>query len=60
MEVPPGNFAKLVVPFDGEARIDQARAVVTAEGTVLRRVEIARTAFRRLMEDPDEARVKDL
>ena len=60
VEVPPGNFAKLVVPFDGEARIDQARAVVTAEGTVLRRVEIARTAFRRLMEDPDEARVKDL
>ena len=60
VEVPPGAFAKLVVPFDHEARIDQARAVVTAQGTVLRRVELARTAFRRLMEDPDEARVKDL
>jgi len=60
VEVPPGQFAKLVVLFDGEARIEQARAVVTSQGTVLRRVELARTVFRRLMEDPDEARVKDL
>ncbi len=60
VEVPPGQFAKLVVPFDRDARIDQARAVVTAQGTALRRVELARAAFRRLMEDPDEARVKDL
>ena len=60
VEVPSGSFAKLVVPFDHDARIEQARTVITAEGTVLRRVEIARTLFRRLMEDPDEARVKDL
>lgn len=60
VEVPPGQFAKLVVPFDGAARIDRARTVVTAQGTVLRRVEIARAAFRGLMENPDEGRVRDL
>ncbi len=58
--VPPGAFAKLVVPFDGDARLERAQTVVTAQGTVLRRVEIARTMFRHLMENPDESRVKDL
>ncbi|MDA1195852.1 MAG: hypothetical protein O2894_11790 [Planctomycetota bacterium] len=60
VDVLPGTFAKLVVPFDGEARIEQAHAVVTAQGLVLRRVEMAKTVFRSLMERPDEARVRDL
>lgn len=60
VEVPPGQCAKLVVPFDADARIEQARAVVTAQGTALRRVELAKTTFRSLMEEPSVARVKDL
>jgi hypothetical protein len=60
LEIPPGEFVKLVVPFAGDARIERARTIVTAQGTVLRRVELARAVFRHLMESPDEARVKDL
>ena len=60
LEIPAGRFVKLVVPFDGQARIERARTIVTSQGTVLRRVELARGVFRRLMESPDEARVKDL
>ncbi len=60
VEVPAGSFAKLVVPFDGGASIDTARAVATQDGTELRRRQIAQATFRRLVEDPDETQVKDL
>jgi hypothetical protein len=60
VEVPAGSFAKLVVPFDGKARIETARAVATKDGTELRRRQIAQGAFRRLVEKPDESQVKDL
>ncbi len=60
VEVPAGSFAKLVVPFDGKASIETARAVATQDGTELRRRQIAQAAFRRLVASPDESQVKDL
>jgi hypothetical protein len=60
IDVPPGRFAKLVVPFGGSARLDTARTVVTAHGTELHRRQMATAAFRRLIEDPNEGRLKDL
>ena len=60
IEIPAGRAAKLVVPFDGGARIETAKAVATTDETAFRRRQMARSTFRRLLEDPDEARVKDL
>jgi hypothetical protein len=58
--IPAGSFAKFVVPFDGAASIETARAIATKDGKELRRRQIAQAAFRRLVEDPDESQVKDL
>ncbi len=60
VKIPPGRFAKLVVPFDGGASIETARVIATKDGTELRRRQITQAAFRRLVEDPDELHVKDL
>jgi hypothetical protein len=60
VEIPPGRFAKLVVPFGGSARLESARTVVTANGTELHRRQMATAAYRRLLEDPDERRIEDL
>ena len=60
IEIPPGRAASLMVPFQGETRIETASAIGTTNGTALRRRRMARAAFRRLIEEPDEARVKDL
>ena len=60
LEIPAGSYAQLVVPFDGGPHIERVRAVATSEGTPLRRRQMARVAFRRLIEAPDETRVKDL
>jgi len=58
--IPPGRFAKLVVPFERPASIETARVVATKDGRELRRRRISRAAFRQLVEDPDETHVKDL
>jgi hypothetical protein len=60
VEIPAGSFAKLVVPFDRSASLESATAVVTVHGTDLKRRQMAAAAFRRLMEDPDESRLRDL
>jgi hypothetical protein len=60
VEIPPGQAASLMVPFNGEARIETARAVALADEREFRRRQMARASFRRLIEDPDETRVKDL
>lgn len=60
IEIPAGSFAKLVVPFDRSASLESATAVVTVHGTDLKRRQMAAAAFRRLMEAPDESRLRDL
>lgn len=60
VQIPARSFAKLVVPFDHEANLDTATAVVTVHGTDLKRRQMAAAAFRRLIEDPDESRLRDL
>ena len=61
LEIPAGRAASLVLPFDaGLPRIDTARVVGIANEERFRRRQMARAAFRRLIEDPDEAGVKDL
>ncbi len=60
VEIPGGQAASLMVPFNGPARIETARAVGLANEREFRRRQMARATFRRLIEDPDEARVKDL
>lgn len=60
VEVPAGRSASLIVPFDGKARIETARAVGLANEKGFRRRQMARATFRRLIENPDQARVKDL
>jgi len=60
VEVPAGHSASLIIPFDGTARIETARAVGLANEKEFRRRQMARETFRRLIESPDQARVKDL
>ena len=60
VDIPPQRAASLMVPFNGKARIETARAVGLANEREFRRRQMARTTFRRLIESPDEARVKDL
>jgi hypothetical protein len=60
VEVPPKRFASLLLPFEGSLRLDAASEVVTPEGRALVRRPMARAVYRRLLEAPDEASVRDL
>jgi hypothetical protein len=60
LDIPAGEYARLVVCFRGAPRIDRVASVATAQGSALHRRPMARITFRRLLESPDETRVKDL
>jgi hypothetical protein len=61
VEIPPGEFAKLVVPFGVRAHLETATAVAaTAYAKPLRRRQMAATEYRRLISNPDERGVEDL
>jgi hypothetical protein len=60
LEIPPGRYAQLLVPFEGALDIDSVRGVRSSDGRPFERLPMAQARFRRLIEKPDESHVRDL